>query len=78
VRKTGLAAVQSIDPDPAPFTGRQHHEYDLTEALLLLSRADQRYFTREHVDLSLIAEGALKRSSPSQKNAASASRRPAR
>ena len=31
---------------------------NLTEALLLLSRADQRSFTREHVDLSLIAEGA--------------------
>ena len=31
---------------------------DLTEALLLLSRADQRTFTREHVDLSLIAEEA--------------------
>jgi two-component system sensor histidine kinase VanS len=30
----------------------------LTEALLLLSRADQRSFTREHVDLSLIAEEA--------------------
>ncbi len=29
---------------------------DLTEALLLLSRADQRSFTREHVDLSLVAE----------------------
>ena len=29
---------------------------DLTEAMLLLSRADQRSFTREHVDLSLIAE----------------------
>jgi two-component system, OmpR family, sensor histidine kinase VanS len=29
---------------------------DLTEALLLLSRADQRSFTREHVDLSLLAE----------------------
>jgi two-component system, OmpR family, sensor histidine kinase VanS len=29
---------------------------DLTEALLLLSRADQRSFTPEHVDLSLIAE----------------------
>ncbi|MEW2623233.1 HAMP domain-containing sensor histidine kinase [Streptomyces sp. NPDC048106] len=28
----------------------------LTEALLLLSRAEQRSFTREHVDLSLIAE----------------------
>jgi two-component system, OmpR family, sensor histidine kinase VanS len=31
---------------------------DLTEALLLLSRTDQRSFTREHVDLSLIAEEA--------------------
>ncbi|MFD3582117.1 sensor histidine kinase [Streptomyces sp. NPDC058683] len=31
---------------------------DLTEALLLLSRAGQRSFTREHVDLSLMAEEA--------------------
>jgi two-component system sensor histidine kinase VanS len=31
---------------------------DLTEALLLLSRADQRSFPPEHVDLSLIAEDA--------------------
>jgi two-component system sensor histidine kinase VanS len=31
---------------------------DLTEALLLLSRADQRSFSREHVDLSLIGEEA--------------------
>src|SRR6266568_4110065 len=31
---------------------------ELTEALLLLSRADQRSFTREPVDLSLIAEEA--------------------
>jgi two-component system sensor histidine kinase VanS len=31
---------------------------DLTEALLLLTRADQRSFAREHVDLSLIAEEA--------------------
>jgi two-component system, OmpR family, sensor histidine kinase VanS len=31
---------------------------DLTEALLLLSRADQRAFTRENVDLSLMAEEA--------------------
>jgi len=31
---------------------------DLTEALLLLSRAGQRSFTREHVDLSLVAEEA--------------------
>ncbi|PRB14845.1 HAMP domain-containing sensor histidine kinase [Microbacterium sp. MYb62] len=32
---------------------------DLTEALLLLSRADQRAFPREIVDLSLLAEGAV-------------------
>jgi two-component system sensor histidine kinase VanS len=31
---------------------------DLTEALLVLSRAEQRSFTRERVDLSLIAEAA--------------------
>jgi two-component system sensor histidine kinase VanS len=31
---------------------------ELTEALLLLSRADRRSFTRDHVDLSLIAEEA--------------------
>src|SRR5207247_10166992 len=31
---------------------------DLTEALLLLSRADQRSFSREHVDPSLVAEEA--------------------
>jgi two-component system sensor histidine kinase VanS len=31
---------------------------DLTEALLVLSRADQRSFTPEHLDLSLIAEEA--------------------
>jgi two-component system sensor histidine kinase VanS len=32
---------------------------DLTEALLLLSRADQRSFAREHVDLSLVVEDAV-------------------
>uniref|UniRef100_UPI001CD8A1AB sensor histidine kinase n=1 Tax=Rhodococcus ruber TaxID=1830 RepID=UPI001CD8A1AB len=32
---------------------------ELTEALLLLSRTDQRSFTREDVDLSLIAEEAI-------------------
>ena len=31
---------------------------DLTEALLMLSRADQRSFTRDHIDLSLLAEEA--------------------
>jgi two-component system sensor histidine kinase VanS len=32
---------------------------DLTEALLLLSRADQRSFARERVDLSLVADEAM-------------------
>jgi two-component system, OmpR family, sensor histidine kinase VanS len=32
---------------------------DLIEALLLLSQADQRSFSREHLDLSLIAEEAI-------------------
>jgi two-component system sensor histidine kinase VanS len=32
---------------------------ELTEALLLLSRTEQRSFTREHVDLSLMAEEAV-------------------
>jgi two-component system, OmpR family, sensor histidine kinase VanS len=52
--------------DPARGTGelieRLHtvnaRAIGLTEALLLLSRADQRSFTREHVDLSLIVEEA--------------------
>ncbi|WP_301175075.1 sensor histidine kinase [Actinomadura geliboluensis] len=52
--------------DPAHDTGeiidRLHavngRAIDLTEALLVLSRADQRAFTREHVDLSLVAEEA--------------------
>ena len=38
---------------------------DLTEALLLLSRADQRSFVREPVDLSLIAEEATETLLPS-------------
>ena len=50
---------------------------DLTEALLLLSRADQRSFTREHVDLSLIAEEATETLLPLARNAASPSRPPA-
>ncbi|MFC9970519.1 sensor histidine kinase [Spirillospora sp. NPDC127200] len=52
--------------DPAHDTGevieRLHtvntRAIDLTEALLLLSRADQRSFTPERVDLSLLAEEA--------------------
>src|SRR4051812_20361020 len=41
---------------------------DLTEALLLLSRADQRSFAREQVDLSLIAEEAAEMLLPLAEN----------
>jgi len=59
-----LLDVARIDPNPdtSELVDRLHavntRAIDLTEALLLLSRADQRSFTREHVDLSLIAEEA--------------------
>ncbi len=57
-----LLDVASKDPNPdnGELVDRLHavnaRAIDLTEALLLLSRADQRSFPREHVDLSLIAE----------------------
>ncbi len=41
---------------------------DLTEALLVLSRADQRSFIREHADLSLIAEEATETLLPFAEN----------
>jgi two-component system, OmpR family, sensor histidine kinase VanS len=68
--RTPLAITQTLlevaRKDPSRDTGelveRLHfvntRAIDLTEALLLLSRANQRSFTREHVDLSLIAEEA--------------------
>jgi two-component system sensor histidine kinase VanS len=68
--RTPLAITQTLldvaRNDPSRGTGdlvdRLHfvntRAIDLTEALLLLSRADQRSFTRDHVDLSLIAEEA--------------------
>jgi two-component system sensor histidine kinase VanS len=68
--RTPLAITQTLldvarnDPnhDPGGLVDRLHavnaRAIDLTEALLLLSRADQRSFTREPVDLSLIAEEA--------------------
>jgi two-component system, OmpR family, sensor histidine kinase VanS len=68
--RTPLAITQTLldvarnDPnrDTGELVDRLHHvnsqAIDLTEALLLLSRADQRSFTREHVDMSLIAEEA--------------------
>src|SRR5688500_11161218 len=50
------------DRDTGELVDRLHsintRAIDLTEALLLLSRADQRSFTREQVDLSLLAEEA--------------------
>ncbi len=55
-------ARNDLNHDTGELVDRLHavntRAIDLTEALLLLSRADQRSFTREHVDLSLIAEEA--------------------
>ncbi|MBV9414854.1 MAG: HAMP domain-containing histidine kinase, partial [Solirubrobacterales bacterium] len=59
-----LLAVARSEPDghDRELIDRLHavngRAIDLTEALLVLSRADQRSFTRETVDLSLIAEEA--------------------
>lgn len=59
-----LIDVARADPhhDSGELVDRLHtvntRAIDLTEALLLLSRANQRSFTREHVDLSLVAEEA--------------------
>ena len=55
-------ARKDLNRDNGELVDRLHavntRAIDLTEALLLLSRADQRSFAREHVDLSLIAEEA--------------------
>jgi two-component system sensor histidine kinase VanS len=55
-------ARNDVNRDTGELVDRLHfvnaRAIDLTEALLLLSRTDQRSFTREHVDLSLIAEEA--------------------
>ncbi|MGO9498328.1 MAG: sensor histidine kinase [Solirubrobacteraceae bacterium] len=68
--RTPLAITQTLldvarnDPnrDNGELVDRLHavnaRAIDLTEALLLLSRADQRSFSREPIDLSLIAEEA--------------------
>jgi two-component system, OmpR family, sensor histidine kinase VanS len=68
--RTPLAITQSLLDVARNHPNRHSGELDerlravntraieLTEALLLLSRADQRSFTREHVDLSLVAEEA--------------------
>jgi two-component system sensor histidine kinase VanS len=68
--RTPLAVTQTLldvardDPnrDNGELVDRLHavnaRAIDLTEALLMLSRADQRSFVREHLDLSLVAEEA--------------------
>jgi two-component system sensor histidine kinase VanS len=68
--RTPLAVTQTLldvarrDPDREDGELVDHlhavnsRAIDLTEALLLLSRADQRSFTREPVDLALLAEEA--------------------
>jgi two-component system, OmpR family, sensor histidine kinase VanS len=68
--RTPLAVTQTLldvarnDPnrDNGELVDRLHvvnaRAIDLTEALLVLSRADQRSFAREHLDLSLVAEEA--------------------
>src|SRR5919205_1247680 len=68
--RTPLAVTQTLldvarrdpDRDNGELVDRLHavntRAIDLTEALLVLSRADQRSFAREHVDLSLLAEEA--------------------
>jgi two-component system, OmpR family, sensor histidine kinase VanS len=65
--RTPLAISQTLldvarnDPnrDTGELVDRLHaRAIDLTEALLVLSRADQRSFTREPVDLSLLVEEA--------------------
>ncbi|MEU9171206.1 HAMP domain-containing sensor histidine kinase [Streptomyces sp. NPDC048420] len=68
--RTPLAVSKSLldvaradpDHDPRELVERLHavntRAIDLTEALLLVSRADQRSFSREDVDLSLLAEEA--------------------
>jgi two-component system, OmpR family, sensor histidine kinase VanS len=68
--RTPLAVTQTLldvarnDPnrDNGELVDRLHavntRAIDLTEALLLLSRADQRSFARDHVDLSLVSEEA--------------------
>jgi two-component system sensor histidine kinase VanS len=68
--RTPLAITQTLldvarrdpDPDVDELIERLHavnaRAIDLTEALLVLSRAEQRSFVREPVDLSLVAEDA--------------------
>jgi two-component system sensor histidine kinase VanS len=55
-------ARNDLNRDSGELVDRLHavntRAIDLTEALLLLSRAEQQSFTRQHIDLSLLAEEA--------------------
>jgi len=74
--RTPLAITQTLlevarndpDRDIGALIGRLHtvntRAIELTEALLTLSRADQRSFAREAVDLSLLAEDAVEALAP--------------
>src|SRR2546422_5929225 len=78
--RTPLAITQTLldvarkdrNRDTGELVDRLHavntRAIDLTEALLLLSRTDQRSFTREHIDLSLIAEEATETLLPLAEN----------
>ncbi|MGN6800014.1 MAG: sensor histidine kinase [Gaiellaceae bacterium] len=78
--RTPLAITQTLldvartdpDSDTGALIDRLHavnaRAIDLTDALLLLSRADQRAFSREHVDLSLVTEEAVETLLPLAEN----------
>ncbi len=78
--RTPLAITQTLldvarnepNGDTSKLVERLHfvntRAIDLTEALLLLSQADRRTFTREYVDLSLIAEEATETLLPMAEN----------
>ncbi|WP_426521395.1 sensor histidine kinase [Diaminobutyricibacter sp. McL0618] len=78
--RTPLAITQALleaagndpDPDPTDLIARLHsvnrRAIDLTQALLLLSRVEQRSFTREDVDLSLLAEESFETLLPLAEN----------
>ena len=79
--RTPLAVTQTLLDVARKDPGVDHRELvnrlqsvnaraiDLTEALLVLSRADQRSFTREDVDLSLLAEEAAETLLPMRSSA---------
>ena len=84
--RTPLAMTQTLldvarndqNRDTSELVDRLHavntRAIDLTEAMLLLSRADQRSFPREDVDLSLMAEEATETLLPLAETLASPSR----